>query len=226
MVLLPNRDTRLRIVVATTNKGKIAELATLLPNEIELLTLVDVGRHPPLETGRSFLENASLKAHHAARSGYPALADDSGLEVNALNGAPGIHSARYSGDDANDTENNARLLENLALARSRDWTAKFRCAVVLALPDGREVAASGELAGKVVEERRGKFGFGYDPIFEVDDPTTPEENGKTLAEIEPVRKNLISHRARAYRDLAAECRKLANDDPVIRAIGTSPSQGS
>ena len=145
------------------------------------------------ETGETFMENALLKARAASQALQCAtLADDSGLCVDALGGAPGIYSARYAGEDGNDKANNAKLLSELK-GKARD--AKFVCVIACVFPDGRELTVRGEAPGKIIDEYRGGAGFGYDPLFEY-------ESGKTFAEMTAEEKNKVSHRARAIEKFA------------------------
>ncbi|NIA25548.1 MAG: RdgB/HAM1 family non-canonical purine NTP pyrophosphatase [Gammaproteobacteria bacterium] len=189
-----------RLVVASKNPDKVGEIEAVLRG----LGLVDAVvrdlEWPDVEeTGTTLEENALLKARAvAAAVGLPALADDTGLEVDALGGAPGVRSARYAGQDATYDDNVRRLLAEVADAHDR--SARFRTVMVLAFPDGREIVGEGVLEGEIIDERRGTSGFGYDPVFLVD--------GRTLAEIDPEEKNAISHRGRALHALAA---RLATD---------------
>jgi XTP/dITP diphosphohydrolase len=197
------------LLLATSNPGKRAELAQLLPADVRLLTLEDVDLELPPETGGSFVEIASVKARFAAEAtGYPAFADDSGLEVDALGGAPGLRSARFAGEPASDAENRSKLLALLAPVPSSRRSARFRCAVVLAEP-GRVVAtAEGTCEGTIAFEERGRNGFGYDPLFLLPD-------GRTMAELEPEEKSRISHRGRA----------LVAIRPEIDAFWTARAEG-
>lgn len=184
-----------RLVVATGNAGKLREIRALLePTGWQALSLAEAGidHAEVVETGRSYLENAVAKAVAVAHaSGLPALADDSGLEVDALGGRPGVTSARYGGPLLTDHERSARLLRDLeGVPRSRRQ-ARFRAVVVLALPQGERHVREGILEGRIAEAPRGENGFGYDPVFEIDD-------GRTLAEIGG-EKQQISHRSRALR---------------------------
>ena len=183
-----------RAVVASKNPDKIAELETLLTGHGLVGEVVRGMEWPDVVEDAPTLEgNALLKARQVARStGLPSIADDTGLEVEALGGAPGVHTARYSGPDATYQSNVDALLQ--ALRGVEDRTARFRTVVVAILADGAEVVAEGELVGAIALERRGSAGFGYDPVFDVD--------GRTLAEMERQEKDLISHRARAIRALA------------------------
>jgi XTP/dITP diphosphohydrolase len=199
------------VVVATGNQHKLAELRTLLGDApIRLLGMDDL---PPAqrftaaeETGSTFVENADLKAVHAARStGLVALADDSGLEVPALDGRPGVRSARYAGEGAGDLANNRKLVGEARAGGLVRPAAVFRCVLSVAMPDGRIVArGEGRCDGVLIEDARGRGGFGYDPHFLV------VELDRTFAELLPSEKNAISHRARAIADLR---RALA---PLIR----------
>lgn len=190
----------IRVVVATANRGKVAEIrSTLATPGWEFVTVDDLG-HEALEveeTGDTFEANATLKASaYADAFGMPALADDSGLEVDALDGAPGVFSSRYSGDGATDARNNAKLLDELSDVPADDRSARFRSVVVLAWPDGRTLVTSGACEGAIGFSPRGSGGFGYDPLF------LPEATpGKTMAELELYEKNAISHRGAALRAL-------------------------
>ncbi|MCC5885735.1 MAG: RdgB/HAM1 family non-canonical purine NTP pyrophosphatase [Gammaproteobacteria bacterium] len=185
------------IVLATGNRGKQAELEPLLaPLGFSLTTQAELGIDPASEDGLTFIENALAKARHAAScSGRPALADDSGLIVDALGGAPGVHSARYAGPGASDDANNARLLE--ALAGSSERRARFYCVLVLlrAAEDPAPLIASGSWEGEILEAPRGSHGFGYDPLFFV--PAL----GKSAAELDREAKARVSHRGQAVRTL-------------------------
>ncbi len=193
-----------RLVVATHNRGKLEEFRTLLAGQpVELVSAGDLGLPEPAETEASFLGNARIKAHAAARgSGLPALADDSGLEVDALGGAPGVHTADWAeGQDGRDFGRamrltHARLVESGA---PEPWTARFRCTLVLAWPDGHEEAFEGRIEGRCVWPMRGAEGHGYDPMFQPDGAAT------TLGELTLAEKNRISHRAEAVARLMAAC---------------------
>ena len=188
-----------RLVLATGNPGKLRELAALLaPWRVEVLPQSAFTATVAEETGQTFVENAILKARHAAAaSGLPAIADDSGLEVDALGGAPGVRSARYAGDGADDQANNARLLEALAGVAGPDRTARYRCAMVfLRHPDDpAPLVRQSAWEGCIVREPRGTGGFGYDPLFLV------AGEARTAAEYPAEEKNLVSHRGRALRAL-------------------------
>ena len=190
-----------RIVVATGNRGKLAELSRLLaPTGIELCAQSDAGIEPPEETGLTFIENALLKARHAsAGTGLPALADDSGLAVDALGGAPGIYSARYAGENADDAANNRKLLQSLADVPPDARTARYHCALVLLrhAEDPLPLVCSASWEGVILDAPRGMGGFGYDPLFFL--PSL----GLTAAELDPLRKNELSHRGRALQMLLA-----------------------
>lgn len=185
---------RITLVVATGNPGKFNEIAALLEDLSVLpLPLDRVGPiEVPPEGGESFQENASRKAEAVARaSGYLALADDSGLEVDALGGQPGVRSARFGGPEKSDADRNGLLLEMLQGIPPERRTARFRCVVAIAEPHGAVRLAEGICEGRIALAPRGSRGFGYDPIFEI--PTL----GKTFAELDPEVKNSLSHRARA-----------------------------
>lgn len=185
-----------QILIASTNPGKLREFGDILGDlPIRLLLPGDIGlRLEVEETGDTYAENAALKARaYVQASGLPTLADDSGLEVDALGGAPGLHSARYSPKPgASDADRRKLLLENLlAGGAPRPWTARFRCTVVLAIPGGKLELFDGTIEGEISPEERGSNGFGYDPLFYI--PAL----GRTMAELPEVEKNRLSHRGRA-----------------------------
>ena len=184
-----------RIVVASGNAGKLAEFNRLLGDAgIEFVAQGELGVEDIPETGLTFVENALLKARHAARvTGLPALADDSGLCVDALDGAPGLYSARYAGDPSDAARNIDKLLAALAGVPEAQRGAHFHCTLVLLrhADDPRPLIAQGEWHGRVLAARRGTGGFGYDPLFL--DPDT----GLTASELDPATKNRVSHRGRA-----------------------------
>jgi XTP/dITP diphosphohydrolase len=194
---------RRRLIVATGNSGKLAEFRGLLAEfPFELTSLGELGLASPEETGASFLENAALKARHAARaSGLAALADDSGLEVDALGGAPGVYSARYAGPHADDAANNAKLIAALrALPPPHSpgpWRARYRCVLVLVqhAEDPQPLVAEGTWDGVIVAAPLGSGGFGYDPHFWL------PQLGVTAAQLAPEDKNRLSHRGAALRAL-------------------------
>lgn len=191
-----------RVIVATANRGKLAEIRSALDFEgWEFVTAADLGCEPleVEETGDTFEANARLKAHayHDA-FGLPALADDSGLEVDVLGGAPGVYSSRYAGPDATDADNNRKLLAALADVPPVRRTARFRSVIVLVAADGVETVASGTCEGVIGFEPRGDGGFGYDPLF-----LPAAMPGRTMAELELAEKNAISHRGAALRALRA-----------------------
>ena len=187
-----------RLVLATTNPGKVREIKRLLSDTgIEILTLDDIEplQMPP-EEGATFRENAGAKARFvAARSGLAALADDSGLEVDWLGGAPGVYSARYAGEGATDKENYRKLLGEMEGVEPASRGARFRCAASLALPDGTVGDFDGSFEGVIADGPSGDGGFGYDPVFFI-----PGE-GKTAAELTAEEKNSMSHRAKALEKL-------------------------
>lgn len=187
---------RLRVVVATGNPGKLREFKDALSRlELDLLGLGDVGlTRLPEETGASYEENALLKAGFVAlRTKLPALGDDSGLEVDALGGRPGVFSARYGGDGLSDGERMAHLLDEMKDVPHKGRGATFRCVVVLATPGGEVARFEGETRGEVTWGPRGDNGFGYDPVFE------SAELGKTFAEATLAEKRSVSHRGRALQ---------------------------
>lgn len=184
----------MKFVLATFNPDKRRELeAILAPSGITLVTLAEFqGAVAPEETGATLEENARIKARAAlAATRLPAIAEDTGLEVDALGGRPGVETARYAGPKATYADNVAKLLGEMKDVPAERRGARFRTVCVVAYPDGVELMADGTLEGRIAETARGKAGFGYDPVFEV------PEAGKTLAEMSPAEKNVISHRARA-----------------------------
>jgi XTP/dITP diphosphohydrolase len=186
------------LVLASGNAGKVRELQALLGSTWRVLPQSELGVASVEETGTTFLANALLKARHAARAtGLRALADDSGLEVDALDGAPGIHSARYAGPTADDAANNARLLAALTGVPEARRTARFRCVLVwLEAPDDpAPLIAEGTWEGRILEAPRGSRGFGYDPLF------FDAQSGMTPAEMAPSAKNARSHRGIALLEL-------------------------
>lgn len=187
----------MKILLATRNVKKLVELQRILSG-ISLVGLDDVPAYDEIpESGLTFAENALIKAREgAARSGLPTVADDSGLAVDALNGMPGVFSARWSGRHHDDLANLELVLSQIADLPDSVRGATFVCAAVLALPDGREWTVHGEMRGRLVRSPRGTGGFGYDPIFVVDGDT------RTNAELSPVAKDAISHRGKAFRALA------------------------
>lgn len=186
----------MKLILASNNAHKLREIKEILGDRFdEILTLREAGiEHETVEDGETFLENARKKAREIAEiSGCCALADDSGICVDALGGAPGIYSARFAGEHGDDEANNALLLEKLQGAEDR--SAHFTCVVVMAWPDGRELSAEGRLYGEIAFEPAGDGGFGYDPIFYLPD------RGCTDAQLPPGEKNRISHRGKALRAL-------------------------
>jgi XTP/dITP diphosphohydrolase len=187
-----------RIVMASGNPGKLREIARLLEDlGIEVVPQSEYGVSDADETGTTFAENALIKARHAAATtGLPAIADDSGLVVDALDGRPGVYSARYAGSDATDQQNNLKLLAELQQVDDADRGAAFHCTACFVMPDDSEpLLATGEWRGSILREQRGTGGFGYDPLFL--DPAS----GKTAAELTAAEKNARSHRGKALRRL-------------------------
>jgi len=187
----------MKLIIASNNKHKIIEIKKILGSRFEeILSLREAGiDHETIEDGTTFLENSLKKAREIAEiSGCAALADDSGICVDALDGAPGVYSARFSGGD--DEANNDLLLSLLADKNNRK--AHYTCAMSLVYPDGREVIAEGYLYGEIIEERRGNGGFGYDPLFR------PDGENRTVAQMSDDEKNQISHRANALKNLLAK----------------------
>lgn len=190
----------MKIVVATHNKGKIREFkAALAEIGIEAVGIGELVTVPePVEDGDTFAANARIKVHYYMKAcGLPCLADDSGLEVDALDGAPGVYSARYAGEHATDEDNNKKLLNALKDVPADKRTGRYVAELVLAYPDGKELTARGTCEGVIIDEAHGEGGFGYDPYFYV--PSL----GHTMAEIPLAEKNAISHRGLALKKLVA-----------------------
>lgn len=193
----------IKIVLASKNKGKIAELRALLSEYLNVpfsvLSLDDIGFDGDIEEdGTTFEENATIKASVPASLGYIGVADDSGLVVDALGGAPGIYSARYSGEGANDEKNNAKLLSELCGVDKKDRTARFYCAVACVFPSGEKFTVSGACEGIILDSAQGNGGFGYDPLFFY------EPAGVTFGELPAAEKNKVSHRSIAMKKFAKE----------------------
>jgi XTP/dITP diphosphohydrolase len=183
-----------QLLIATHNQGKLREYRALLADlDLQVLYLNDLGiTHDIPETGTTFAENAILKATgYAAMSGMLTWSDDSGLEIDALEGRPGVYSARYGGPGLTDRDRFLRVLDELRAFPPAHWTARFHCVVALAEPDGRVLTVDDRVEGIITDQPRGEHGFGYDPIFYMPD------FGATLAELDPALKNQISHRAKA-----------------------------
>ncbi len=187
---------KIKLLFATKNQHKVSEVNKIFNSKyFEILSLTDFAGVPDIEeTGKTFEENALIKATVIYdKSGIPVIADDSGLAVEQLNGEPGVYSSRYAGEDASDSENNAKLLEKLS-GMPKPHKAKFVCAAVYY--DGQnKFTVTGELHGEIIGQQRGNNGFGYDPLF------VPTGYSKTLAELKPEEKNKISHRAKAFGKL-------------------------
>lgn len=195
----------IKLLVATNNAGKLREYQALLADlPVQLTTPGQEGIELEVEeNGASFAENALLKARaYCAVSRLPTLADDSGLEVDALGGGPGVYSARYAGNGATDRQRYEKLLDALRGVPPAQRSARFRCAIALVLPDGTEEITEGECEGIIIDTPRGEHGFGYDPVFYM--PAL----GKTMAELPPELKNRVSHRARA----------LMRMKPILQAL--------
>ena len=201
------------LLLATANPGKRAEFMRLLPPDVRVITLDEVAASLPPETGTTFAENAAVKALAGAnQTGLLTLADDSGLEVEALGGAPGVRSARFAGEPASDQRNRQALLEALSGVPANRRAARFVCAVALARPGQIVAEAEGRCEGAIAFSPAGRHGFGYDPIFLLPD-------GRTMAELAPAEKDRVSPRAVAYRGvLPAVLRELG----PTRATGNRP----
>jgi len=191
-----------RVVLASGNAGKLREFSELLgPSGFDLVRQSEFGITPPPETGATFLENALIKARNAAQlSGLPAIADDSGIEVDVLGGAPGVSSARFAGEDASDEANLAKLLAALEGLPPEKRTARYRCVIVFvdSALDARPLVGEGAWEGRIIAARRGTGGFGYDPSF------VPVGETRTVAEMPAAEKNLQSHRGQAMRAFLAQ----------------------
>ena len=187
----------MKIIIATHNKHKLAEMSRILsPMGYEVVTDTDIGIElsDVEENGETFLDNARIKAEAGCKeSGLPCIADDSGLCVDALGGAPGVYSARYSGVHGDDDGNNRKLLKELDGVSTEKRTAHFACAICVSFPDGSEVTATGKCEGYIGYEKKGSNGFGYDPLFMVGD--------RSLAEMTAEEKDAISHRGNALKEL-------------------------
>jgi XTP/dITP diphosphohydrolase len=198
----------IRFIVATNNKGKLLELVTILTGlDAELITPGDVGlEFDVAETGQTYAENARLKAQAVAQAaGLVSLGDDSGLEVEALDGAPGLFSARYAGAGASDAVRRLKLMDALR-AVPAPRRACFRCALAVAVPGGEVQVFEGACEGEIILEERGQNGFGYDPIFYM------REHKRTMAELPPELKNQISHRGRATLAARPYLERLAREE--------------
>lgn len=195
------------IILATNNKSKVKEISEMMSgSDITFESLADAGINVEVEeTGTTFEENALLKAREICKlSGKPTISDDSGLEIDALDGAPGIYSSRFMGENTSyDIKNNA-LIEKLENVADSDRTARFRCCMALVLPDGREFVTEGAMEGIIAREPKGINGFGYDPILFI-----PEYN-RTSAELSSEEKNNISHRGEALRKMIEVIKKELN----------------
>ena len=202
------------MILASRNKKKIKELDAILSAAIpdmRILSLDDIGFTEDIEeNGTTFEENALIKARTAMAAGgnrYPAIADDSGLAVDALDGAPGVYSARYAGGHGDDAANNELLLKHLENTPDEKRTAQFVSVIACVFPDGREILVRGEAKGSILREYRGEDGFGYDPLFLYLPENEEEPQNKTFSEMNAEEKNLISHRGRAIRKLAEELKR-------------------
>lgn len=195
----------LELIIASKNEGKIREIVDVLNlHDAKICTFKDYPSWPEVEeTGSTFYDNALIKARALVEAfGKTAIADDSGLEVDALGGEPGVYSARYAGEEGNPEKNNEKLLRELEGVEEGKRTARFRCVAVLLTPDGWVASADGTLEGRIGFEPRGKRGFGYDPIF------IPEDETRTVAEMPADEKNAISHRGKAFRKLKEKIPEL------------------
>ena len=202
----------MKLILASRNKKKIGEMEALLSKYIDgvrILSLDDIGFVGDIEeNGTTYEENALIKARTAMEASgnrCAAIADDSGLSVDALGGAPGVYSARYAGGHGDDAANNALLLQNLADVPPSERTARFVCCIACVFPDGRELTVRGETEGRIIDDARGEGGFGYDPYFHY------PPFGKTFAELTADQKNAISHRGKAVEKLAAMLKEITHE---------------
>jgi XTP/dITP diphosphohydrolase len=205
----------MKILLATQNKGKAVEFRDLLADQdIEVCSLLDFPEWEDVEeTGQTFAENALLKAREAMKkTGLLTLADDSGLEVEALNGAPGIYSARFAGEQGNAAKNIDKLLWLLEDVPEERRGARFRCSLAIVTPDGQEYLVEGTVEGRILRRRQGESGFGYDPVFFLPDL------GRTMAELSAAQKNEISHRAQAFRKAVPILRELKSREEEKKRI--------
>jgi XTP/dITP diphosphohydrolase len=192
--------------VSTTNQGKLGEFRLVMGDKVEIHSVSELGFYAaPKETGTTFADNARIKARtlKAIKPGTWVVADDSGLEVEGLGGLPGVHSARYAGEKASDSENVAKLVKMLQIRSPGNRAAQFRCTLVAFDPGGSEHVIDGIVKGTIALQARGKTGFGYDPVF------IPEGHDKTFAELGLAVKNQISHRAKAIRELLTLIERFA-----------------
>ena len=196
------------LVLASGNKGKLAEFQRLLDGlDVQIHSMKEYPEIGEIvEDGSTFAENALIKAKAVCKAtGKPAMADDSGLAVDALNGAPGIYSARFAGEQRSDADNNAKVLRLMETVADADRTARFFCVIAIVLPDGREYTVEGTCEGTILHALRGEGGFGYDPLFYV------ESMNKTFAELTMEEKNRISHRGHANRKAVEIIRGLKSE---------------
>ncbi|MGH2795682.1 MAG: RdgB/HAM1 family non-canonical purine NTP pyrophosphatase [Actinomycetota bacterium] len=199
--------TPTKVALASRNPGKLREIRSILAEADIDLEVVSSDEFPgwvaPIETEPHYAGNALLKARSLASfAGIPALADDSGIEVDALGGGPGVRSARFAGEDASDEDNLRKLIDVVRDTPEPQRTARYRCVAVLVTPDGVESIAIGHVEGDLITEPRGSGGFGYDPIF------VPDGETRTMAELAPDEKDKISHRGKAFRGLVEALRSL------------------
>lgn len=193
-----------KILLATKNPDKVKEIRRMLGNlPVEILSLKDFAQLPDaVEDGKTFDANALIKAHFFARlTNLPTLADDSGLEVEALGGLPGVHSARFAGYHADDATNNQKLLDELKKIGVTESAAAYKCSLAFVNTDGTEIVTHGKISGKIKSVAQGNGGFGYDPYFYLD-------NERTMAQLPVDEKNLISHRGAALKEMILHLRKI------------------
>ena len=201
-----------QVLIASSNPGKVREIRALLPPDFAVVGLDDLGLQSPEESGSTLRENADLKALFAARaSGLLALADDSGLEVEALAGAPGVRSARFAGEPPDDAKNRRALLAALSGVPKERRKARFVCAVSVAAPDGIVATSEGTVSGTILDHERGRRGFGYDSLFLLPD-------GRTIAELLDEEKNAMSHRSVAIRKILPQLQRVLAANNCLPAL--------
>jgi XTP/dITP diphosphohydrolase len=206
-----SRPTRPRLTVASSNRGKLAEFQALLGDDVDIISILDLDIESPEETGATFEDNALLKARHLHHEvGGVVLADDSGLEVDALSGEPGVRSARFAGDHHDDADNRALLLERMASVPADQRSARFVAAIAIIDTPGHESLVRQTCEGRITYEERGSNGFGYDPLFEL-------PNGRTMAELTRDEKGAVSHRGKAVRAALPILRQALGADVAMEA---------
>ena len=211
----PGASPRPRLALASNNPGKIEQFHSLLGDAVDIVTLADFGLSSPEETGATFEENATIKARFLhEHTGLPTLADDSGLEVDALDGAPGVRSARFAGEQSDDAANRRLLLSKLSSIPNDSRGGRFVAVIALIDEAGHLAIARGACEGRIAHEERGTGGFGYDAIFQFPD-------GRTMAQLSPAEKNAVSHRGHALREILPMLRRTLGADSPEASVLTS-----